>query len=89
MSDFHRLKPFKPLPACGILGRYLRIGRHAQSDFQRISDCGGIRGELVCGKRRPAVWRCANGRSANSCGCYRGGTGILARTVESHFEPHS
>ena len=62
---------------------------HAQFDFQRVSDCGGIRSELVCGKGRPAVWRYANGRGANSCGFYRGGTGILARTVESHFEPRS
>ena len=30
-----------------------------------------------------------NGRSANSYSSYRGGIGILARTVESHFEPRS
>jgi hypothetical protein len=60
-----------------------------QLDFRRVSDCGGIRGKLVCGKRRPAVWHYANGRGANSCSCYRGGTGILARTVESHFESPS
>jgi hypothetical protein len=51
--------------------------------------CGGIRGELVCDKRRPPVWRYANGRGANSCRCYRGGIGILAGTVESRFEPRS
>ena len=34
---------------------------HAHFDFQRVSDCGGIRSELVCGKGRPAVWRYANG----------------------------
>jgi hypothetical protein len=61
----------------------------AQFDFQSVSDRGGIRSELVCGKRRAAFWRYANGRGANSCVCYRRGSGILARTVESHFESHS
>src|SRR5262249_16911426 len=61
----------------------------AQFDRPRVSDCGRIRSELVCGKRRAAVWHYANGRSANSYSSYRDGIGILARTVESHFEPRS
>ena len=40
-------------------------------------------------KDAPAVWRYANGRGANSCSSYRGDIGVLARTVESHFDPRS
>jgi hypothetical protein len=85
--DFHQLNPLQTSTGLRHSMPTVRIGRHvAQLDFQRVSDCSGIRSELVCGKRRPTVWHYANGRGANSCSCYRGGAGILARTVDSHFE---
>ena len=88
-SDFHPTDPLQTPTGLRHSTSIIRDRRHAQFDFQRVSDRGRIRGELVCGKRRRAVWRYANGRGANSCSSYRGDIGVLARTAESHFDPRS
>ena len=58
-----------------------RMSDHGWLVRQGAFDRRGICGELVCGKRHPPVWPCADGRGANSvCFCHLG-TGILARTL--------
>jgi hypothetical protein len=64
-SDFNRLNPLQTSTGLRHSMPTVRIGRHvAQLDFQRVSDCGGIRSELVCGKRRPHQWSPCNAKHA-------------------------
>ena len=71
------------------LGLNRRFRIHARLDCQRVRDRSGIRSELVCNERLPGVRHYANGCGECPCDTCRGGTGILARTVDASFEPHS
>jgi ABC-2 type transport system permease protein len=73
----------------GSSGLKWRIGGHGRLGCQRASYRRGICGELVCGKRRPAIWPCADGCGVNSVRICLVGTGILARTLDPRVKPPS